>query len=281
MEYLKNNFATIEGLKIHYTTAGTGPAILLIHGWPFTSLEWKKLIPFLTKSDYSVFAPDLVGCGESELPDAPKSKFEIASILNQLLELHKLNNVTILGTDIGMMVAYSLAVNFPERIGKVILGEGALPGFGLEQLMDVANGGSWHFGFQALGEYSANLIHGNEKEYHSGFYSIMSLQNGSDENFTLPFLKYYSTKKGTIGGFYHYYTLLEDGKFNVKNPNQKLKMPVLVINGENGIPQFVTEKSVNEISDNYKTVIIKNCGHTIGEDNPQETAEQIINFINS
>lgn len=274
----KSCYITVENLKIHYVIGGAGPVILLIHGWPFTWLEWKNLMPILSENNFTVVAIDLPGCGESDMPDKPKSKKDIASMINYIIKSNNWEDITILGTDIGMMVAYALAANFPEKIKNVILGEGALPGFGLEELMDPSKGGSWHFGFQMQGEFAANVIKNNEITYHSAFWKIMSIK-GEDKNFINQFSSYYGNKEGTLGGFYHYSTLLEDANFNKNNPNKKLKMPVLVLNGEKGIPQFITENSIHHISENYETAIISDCWHTIGEDNPSETAKYIIDFI--
>lgn len=266
--------------KLYYQIHGDGKqTILLIHGWPFTSLEWQNLIPYLVNQHNQVMTIDLPGCGMSDVPEKALTKFEIAKVIDEILNAEKLNDVTVLGTDIGMMVAYSLAANFPEIISKVILGEGALPGFGLEELMDVAKGGSWHFGFQMQAKMAASVIAGNERKYYSNFYKIMS-NSGSQDEFIDKHIAFYQTEKQSLDGFYHYQTLLEDAKFNQENPNQRLTMPVLILNGEQGIPQFVTENSVKQVADHYQNAIVSNCAHTLGEDYPEETAQHILNFIN-
>jgi len=279
LDGFKECYLTIDEIKIHYQIGGNGPAIMLIHGWPFTWLEWKKVMPVLASLGYTVITPDLVGCGKSDIPLKKYTKYDIAKILAQLIDTINLENVTVLGTDIGMMVAYSLAANFPQKIEKVILGEGALPGFGLEDLMNPAQGGSWHFGFQMQSEFAATVIGGNEKEYYSSFWKIMSPDNGSNEEFISKFLQYYNNVEYSRGGFNHYASLLEDAEFNAKNPKRNLDMPVLVLNGDKGIPQFITVNSVKQIAKNYTTAIVENCGHSLAEDNPKETVKHILNFI--
>lgn len=180
LNVFKEKNIIIDHIKINYQIGGNGPAIMLIHGWPFTSLEWTNMIPALADAGYTVIAPDLVGCGKSEIPQKAYTKYSIAKLLSKLIDHLGLGKVTVLGTDIGMMVAYSLAANFAEKIDKVILGEGALPGFGLEELMNPANGGSWHFGFQMQSEFAAMVIKGNEKEYYSNFWKMMSPENGGN-----------------------------------------------------------------------------------------------------
>lgn len=273
------NYHTSADAKIYYQIYGEGSLpIVLIHGWPFTSLEWQKLVPYLSQKNCKVITLDLPGCGKSDLPEKAWTKYEIAKIIDEILSDENLNDVTVLGTDIGMMVAYSLAANFPERISKVILGEGALPGFGLEELMDVAKGGSWHFGFQMQSQFAAQVIKGNERAYYTNFYKIMS-KMGTEDRFIDRHMAFYSSEKQSLGGFYHYETLLEDARFNKENPNKLLQMPVLILSGEQGIPQFITENSIKQVASQYQKAIIGNCAHTLGEDSPQETAEQIINFM--
>ena len=174
----------------------------------------------------------------------------------------------------------SLAANYPEKVKKVILGEGALPGFGLEKLMDVAQGGSWHFGFQMQADFAARVIEGNEEVYFSNFWNMMAPVKGIDSTSRKKYLSHYGSVEGSRGGFYHYATLLEDAEFNKKNPDNELQMPVLILNGDKGIPLEITEDSVKKVSKNYETAIIKNCGHTIGEENSEEAAKHILSFIN-
>lgn len=81
---------------------------------------------------------DFPGCGKSDLPEKAFTKFEVAKEINEILVENNLKDVVVLAKDKGMMVAYILAANFPERISKVIMWEGSLPGFGVESLMDVA-----------------------------------------------------------------------------------------------------------------------------------------------
>lgn len=139
-----------------------------------------------------------------------------------------------------------------KKIKKVILGEGALPGFGLEELMNPATGGSWHFGFQMQADFAAAVIAGNEKTYYQQFWKMMSPVKGISEDYVKTYLKYYGNIEGSRGGFSHYAALLEDSKFNQQNPHKKLQMPVLVLNGDKGIPQIATVKSIQQILISFK-----------------------------
>lgn len=274
-------FTTVNNTKLHYVKGGHGTVtILLLHGWPYTWQEWEPVLPGLINAGFTVIVPDLHGCGQSEKPVKPQTKLEIAEGLSELIDELEETTVYVVGMDIGMMAAYALASNFPEKIKKLVLGEGVLPGFGLEELMDPAKGGSWHFGFQAQSEFASNVIAGNEEAYHNNFWKMMSPVKGINRDSIQPYLQYYGNTDGSRGGFSHYTTLLEDGIFNRNNPNKMLQMPVLILNGDQGIPQSLTLNSVSQVSENYNTVLIRDCGHTLAEENPMGTLAALLQFFN-
>ncbi len=113
-------------LTVHYQTAGTGEPLLLIHGWPQTSHCWHKMIPALAEH-YRVIAPDLRGFGLSELQSAseksglPLSREQLAADMASLLDALGIEKAYVAGHDWGGMVAFKLALDFPERIKKLCL----------------------------------------------------------------------------------------------------------------------------------------------------------------
>lgn len=272
-------FITVNNLRLHYVIGGSGPVIMLIHGWPYTWHEWINILPNLAKAGYTVIAPDMRGCGESGKPGHAYTKRDLAEDFNLLTDALNIKTLYLMGVDIGMMAAYAFASSYPDKVKKVILGEGVLPGFGLEELMNPAAGGSWHFGFQSNAAFAAQVIAGNEKAYYTSFWKIMSPVKGITEGNVNLYLKSYGDVKGSRGGFFHYAALSDDAKFNKDNPNRKLQMPVLIISGDQGIPQYLTLDSIKQVADNYETALVKNCGHTLAEENPEETIKHILNFI--
>lgn len=272
-------FVTINNIGLHYIIGGCGPVIMLIHGWPYTWNEWKNILPDLAQAGYTVIAPDMRGCGDSGKSNHVYTKRDLAEDFYLLTEVLKIETLYLMGVDIGMMVAYAFAATYPSKVKKVILGEGVLPGFGLEEMMNPATGGSWHFGFQSNAEFAARVISGNEKIYYEYFWQMMSPVKGITEESVKPYLKFYANLEGSRGGFFHYTALANDSKFNKENPNRKLQMPVLIISGDKGIPQFLTINSIKQVADNYETALVENCGHTLAEENPEGTVKHILNFI--
>jgi len=124
---IASKFSVVDGIKIHYLTAGHGPAVLLLHGYTQTSLMWRPLIPMLTKN-FTVIAPDLPGIGEFGIP---KDGLDMKSAAIRIHDLMKSLGVTksrVVGHDIGLMVAYAYAAQFPAETEKLAVLDAFLPG---------------------------------------------------------------------------------------------------------------------------------------------------------
>lgn len=152
-----HRYAEVNGVRLHYVIGGSGPAVLLIHGWPFTWVEWRAVMPLLAGAGFTVIAPDLRGSGDSGRPAGRYTKREEAEDLHQLVaggEFGEFGEVSVVGTDFGTMVAHAYAAAYPDEVARLVLSEAFLPGFGLEDHMNPATGGSWHFGFHAARRFS-------------------------------------------------------------------------------------------------------------------------------
>ncbi len=123
---MQNHHIRTSRLNLHYLEAGQGEPLLLIHGWPQTSHCWHKLMPELARH-YRVIAPDLRGFGLSEKPDLtektglPLSRAQLAADIASLLDALHIERAHVAGHDWGGMVAFKLALDFPERIKKLCL----------------------------------------------------------------------------------------------------------------------------------------------------------------
>ena len=274
-----HNYAQVNGIKLHYVSCGSGPAVVLLHGWPFTWLEWKKVMVLLAKAGYTAIAPDLRGMGDSEITDSGYDKANVAEDIYQLVKHLGLGSIRLVGIDIGMMVAYSYAAAHENEIEKLVLGESLIPGFGLEELMNPATGGYWHFGFHAQAELAAMLTAGKEAAYLNPMYKMMSSGGNIDEAIITEYIHQYSKPGAMKAGFMHYKTLLEDGKTNQSQFKGKLNVPVLAINGDKGIPYEQTFKGIKAIATNVTTEIVPNSGHVLGEDNPEWFVKRLIQFF--
>ena len=158
---IASRMAKVDGMKIHYLTAGQGPAVLLLHGYTQTSRMWKPIIPLLA-AKFTVIAPDLPGIGDSSIPaDGLDMKTSAIRIHSLLKSLH-IEKARVVGHDIGLMVAYAYAAQFPLETEKLVVLDAFLPGVaGWEDVYNYP--GIWHFRFN--GPTPEALVRGRERIY--------------------------------------------------------------------------------------------------------------------
>ena len=279
LEGFTHHFAEVNGTRIHYVSGGAGPAIVLLHGWPLTWREWRGIMPALAQAGFTVIAPDLRGLGDSDKPSNGYDKKTLADDIRATVHELGFETVDLVGTDIGMMVAVSWALHHATEIRRLVLAESLIPGFGLEELMNPATGGYWHFGFHAQVELATMLTEGKEAEYLSSNWTMFSPMQGITDDDRAEFLRTYGNSDGMRAGFRHYAALLDDGKANRAAFDQKLTMPVLVLNAGLGIPQEQTLGGVEQVFANVEHDKVLLAGHAFAADRPDWTADRIVHFL--
>src|SRR5436190_9400737 len=110
--------AAVDGVTLHYLSAGHGPPLILLHGYAETSRMWKPIIPVLAER-FTVIAPDLPGIGDSEIPQGPIDMVTAAARIRALVNGLGMNRARVVGHDIGLMVAYAYAAQFPGDVAKL------------------------------------------------------------------------------------------------------------------------------------------------------------------
>ncbi|WP_199443035.1 alpha/beta fold hydrolase [Umezawaea beigongshangensis] len=272
----RHEYAHVNGVRIHYVLGGEGPAVVLLHGWPFTWLEWRATLPLLAEAGFTVIAPDLRGSGHSDKPAGHWTKREEAEDLHQLVRSLGLTELNLVGTDVGTMTAHAWAQARSGEIRRLVLSEAFLPGFGLEERMNVATGGHWHFGFHAQTELAAELTAGREEQYLERFWSLMTA-GGITAADRAELLRVHRAPDAMRGGFEHYATLVEDGR--AARAGARLSMPVLVLNGEHGLPQQPLLDGAREAARDVRADVVPGSAHTIGADNPRWLAARLARFF--
>lgn len=119
--------ANIDGLQLHYLTAGHGSAVILLHGYAETSRMWRPIIPLLAEK-FTVIAPDLPGIGDSSIPSDKIDMITSASRIHALARSLGIEKARVVGHDIGRMVAYAYATQFPAETEKLVVMDAFLPG---------------------------------------------------------------------------------------------------------------------------------------------------------
>src|SRR5216117_4054225 len=159
--------AKIDDVQLHYLTAGHGPAVILLHGYTQTSRMWRPIIPLLAEK-FTVIAPDLPGIGGSEIPADGLDMKTAAIRIHALAKSLGVEKARVVGHDIGLMVAYAYAAQFPAEVEKLLLMDAFLPGVaGWEDVYNNPN--IWHFRFN--GPTPEALVQGRERTYFEHFWN--------------------------------------------------------------------------------------------------------------
>src|SRR5262245_47219895 len=142
---IESRFAEANGLKMHYLVAGKGEPVILVHGYAQTSHMWRPLMKELART-HLVIAPDLRGFGDTAKPEGGYDKKTMAQDVHALAQSLGIKKAGIAGHDIGLMVAYAYAAQFPDEVDRIALLDAFIPGIGdttnLFLLRDL-----WHFHF--------------------------------------------------------------------------------------------------------------------------------------
>src|ERR1700739_2597771 len=164
---IASRMATVDGAKLHYLTAGHGAPLILMHVYAETSLMWRPIIPALAER-FTVIAPDLPGIGDSSVPSDGLNMKTAAIRIHGLAKSLGVQKAEVVGHDIGLMVAYAYAAQFPTEVTKLVLMDAFLPGVGgWEPIYN--NPRFWHFRFS--GPTPEALVRGRERTYFEYFWN--------------------------------------------------------------------------------------------------------------
>ena len=268
--------ATVDGVKLSYLTAGHGPTVILLHGYTQTSRMWKPIIPLLA-NEFAVIAPDLPGIGESEIPASGLDMKTSAIRVHALAKSLGVEKARVVGHDIGLMVAYAYAAQFPAETEKLVLMDAFLPGVpGWEAVYN--NPAIWHFRFN--GPTPEALVRGRERTYFEHFWNDFAADENRSlsENDRAAYVAAYARPGRMRAGWAYFVSFTQAAKDFEQLSQTKLTMPVLVIGGEKANGEVLGAQAHTVASD-VKVVVLRNTGHWVLEENPKETTEALLSFL--
>lgn len=278
---VKSLAVRVNGLRIHTKVAGAGRAVVLLHGWPQTSHAWRKLVPLLSPH-CMVIAPDLRGFGHSSKPAAGYDKKTVAGDIAALLHALQIEKACIVGHDMGGQVGYAFAALYPQLTERFVFIESGLPGFGQEKAMNVATGGSWHFGFNMAGDISEELVRGREALFVRHFIRRDTVGTVDPESITEADIDVYATaltQPGALRASFSYYrTLFVDLDDNKTFGAKKLDMPVLAIGCEFGYGEG-SKATMAQVASDVHGIVLRGSGHYPAEERPEQLASVLLDFL--
>ena len=273
---IASRFGEVDGIKIHYLTAGHGPAVILLHGYTQTSRMWRPLIPKLTDK-FTVVAPDLPGIGDSDIPEDSLDMKTAAIRIHALVKSLGISKARVVGHDIGLMVAYAYAAQFPSEVEKLVVMDAFLPGVpGWELAYDNPN--SWHFRFS--GPTPEALVQGREKTYFAYFWNDLAADgtHSLSEADRASYVAAYSRPGRMRAGWAYFASWPDTAKDFAQLAQTQLTMPVLSIAGERASAAILTPQ-MKRVATDVKVIELKGSGHWLMEERPQETMEALVEFL--
>ena len=271
------HFTKVNGVRLHYLIGGKGSPVALLHGYTQTGYMWRPLMKSLAKH-HTVIVPDLRGAGGSSKPESGYDKKNMAVDIHELISFLGFDRVSIVGHDIGLMVAYAYAAQFPQATERVVLMDAFLPGIGnwkeVWLMRDL-----WHFHF--YGKVPLALVKGRERIYFEHFWNDFA----ADSKHSVPeadrriYAKTYAQPGGMRAGFEYFRNFEQDAKDFEQFGKSRLSMPVLVLTGEKASGNFLIEQT-KLVASNVNGVVVSGSGHWLMEEAPNTVIPAIIDFLN-
>ncbi|KUJ61212.1 alpha/beta hydrolase [Flavobacteriaceae bacterium CRH] len=271
----KHATVNVNNVDIHYVIGGKGEPLVLVHGFGQNWYMWNRLLPELSKH-FTVIAPDLRGVGESGKPESGYDKKTMASDIHELVKKLGYKNINIAGHDIGLMVAYAYAAQYPGEVKKLALMDALLPG--VEPVWSQVSASAWWFGFFSWPSSGA-IVEGKEKEFLTGFWPVVAFdKNAFTKEETAEFIRAYAVKGATTGSFHWFGAFAQDAKDNTELMKTKLNMPVLTMGGQYFAAAFLKEHT-KIVANDVRETNIPNAGHWIVQENTAAVQKGLLDFF--
>jgi pimeloyl-ACP methyl ester carboxylesterase len=270
----------VDGLSLHYlqTGLGDGTPVILLHGYAETSHMWLPLMQQLGGRRI-VIAPDLPGSGDSAMPDSGYDKTTLARHIHAMVKRMGYRKVNIVGHDIGLMIAYAYAAQYPDETESVTLMDAFLPGVGDWQKVWLLRD-KWHYNF--YGDTPLKLVEGRERVYFEHFWNDFAADSAhsvSEADREL-YAGIYAQFGRMRAGFEYFRAFTQDADDFASYAKIPLTMPMLVLAGEKASGTFLLDQA-RLVGTDVRGIVIKDAGHWLMSESPEQTIRSIVHFIDT
>jgi pimeloyl-ACP methyl ester carboxylesterase len=275
---IETRSAELPEVRFQYLIAGEGDPVFLLHGYAQTSHMWRPLISELAKT-HCVIAPDLRGFGSSSKPGSGYDKKTMAQDIHALAASLGHSRIAIAGHDIGLMVAYAHAAQFPREVTRIALMDAFLPGIGdwktVWLLRDL-----WHFHF--YGKTPLALVDGRERIYFEHFWNDFAANpnHSVSEADRQLYAASYAQPGAMRAGFEVFRAFEQDAVDFAAFSKTKLKMPMLVLTGEKASGEFLIRQA-RLVANKVEGVVVNGSGHWLLDEAPDQVIPRLVRFFNS
>ncbi|GAA4610736.1 alpha/beta hydrolase [Actinoallomurus liliacearum] len=270
------NRVPVNGIEVNVATAGDGPAVLLLHGFPHTWRLWTEVIAGLS-GRYRVIAPDLRGFGATTRAPDGYDAGTLATDAERLLDALGEPTAAVVGIDAGTPPAFLFAMRRPGRVRRLVLMEsllGRLPG--AEDFL--AGGPPWWFGFHSVPGLAETVLTGHEAEYIDWFLTTGTRGRGVPRPIRDAFVGAY-TGTDALRCAFSYYRALPAGARQIQDAveSHRLTVPTMAI-GAHPVGNAL-ERQLRPVSDDLTAHVIDDCGHIIPLDRPDALLPLLTSFL--
>ncbi|MFL5247537.1 MAG: alpha/beta fold hydrolase [Myxococcales bacterium] len=264
-----------NGTRYYVRTSGTGPAVLLVHGFGDTGDMWAPIAARLAK-DHTVIVPDLRGMGLSDHAETGYTKKNQARDLAGVLDRLKIDKADLVTHDIGNMVGYAFAAQYPDRVTRWVVIDAPLPGIGDWENI-IRSPLLWHFNFR--GPDAERLVKGRERIYLDRFWNELSANpKAIDEATRRHYSALYARPRAMHDSFEQFGAFAQDAVDNKTLAARKLTMPILAVGAEKSFGAAQAE-DIRFVATNVESAIVPGSGHWVMEENPQATTKLVLEFL--
>ncbi|MEO3830276.1 alpha/beta hydrolase [Actinomadura sp. B10D3] len=273
---------SVNGIRLHYTRAGSGPLVVLLHGWPQTSLCWRAVLGPLAV-DHTVVAPDLRGYGLSDKPVDGYGKRQMAADVAELVRVLGFERAIVVGHDRGARVAHRWALDRPDQVERLAVLD-VVPTREMFRRLDASVApGYWHWLFHLQPDLPERLVGNDIRGYLEFFFERWTYnRHGLEADAVDAYVQAFSRPGALRAGFDDYRAQEEDLALDDADADMghKLAMPVLALWGSVGLPaRLPTLEIWRDYAEDVTGAEIPECGHFIAEERPDALLNHLRAFF--
>jgi pimeloyl-ACP methyl ester carboxylesterase len=281
MSIFRHGQLWVDGISLHVVEAGhpsTKP-IVFLHGWPQSWIEWQEVMT-LAAGEFRAIAIDLPGIGESTPPGTDGSKRALAAVTHDLIEQLGLKGATLVGHDIGGMIAYAYLRRYQDVAGVVII-DVVIPGLDPWDQV-IHNPNIWHFAFHTIPRLPELLVQGHQAPYLDYFFDVLTVNPASiTPDQRAAYAHAYASDDALTAGFDCYRAFPQDASDNLDGAGAETRTPVLYVRGAGSrgdlesYAQGLRSAGVTKLTARQ----IPDAGHFIPDEQPSDLWRAIHEFI--
>ena len=272
----EHGYATVNGLKLHYLTMGSGFPMVMLHGWPQTSYCWRKIMPAMAER-FTVVAPDLRGFGDSDKPDSGYEQRTLALDILKLMRSLGHERAVVVGQDWGGTLSYVIALEHPPFVDRLVV---------LDTVIRSLRHGKpfnpeiWYTKFFEIPELPEKMLQDHIGEFVKHFLLHWSHRNHYTEEDLAEYARAYRLPGSIDGMLRHYRMLPHDRQQFEQYASRTIDVPTLILWGEHDKPIPATNgDGIHRYVKNLTYKLIRDAGHFIQEEAPDEVIREMRAYL--